>query len=170
MNHISKLAAAAVALVALGTGCDKGGSDSLIITGYDVTCSGDKVTFSVQTDGGEAKDGLVFTQETANATPQYSDEHDVLSTGPDALKLTIDAGVAFDDAVRNEGTVFSCDQHFNSPGQVLTYAFGVYGDGGAIVDCLVGGHDPQGLKNGDYGDRINEPSGEFDLGKCVVAQ
>lgn len=165
---------AAVFSVLLACEKEENGDGPLLIESYSVVCENDKVTFTATTSG-PGFDGLVYTQETASEyqnngeLTQYSDEHDLLSNG-NRMTATIDAG---GDAVRNESTLFTCDGHYNEValdgGPFMTFAFAAYGEDGEVTDCLVGGHDPQGLKNGDYsGAAVNAPS--FDLGGCVVAQ
>ena len=61
----------------------------------EVSCTGPTtVEFRVETTGEVPSDGLIFSQETANATPQYSDEHTlavvtVCNTGHGAIGLSI---------------------------------------------------------------------------------
>ncbi len=163
--------------------CDGGGEEGPpLITSYSVSCGADdKVTFSASVDGTPA-DGLVYMQETASeyldggSLVQFSDEHDLKNNAAgDGLTATIATGVTLGSDERNVSTIFSCGGHFEenaSDGSpFMTYAFGVYGPAGDIVDCLAGGNDPEGLIAGDYeAAAVNPPSGEFDLSACVAEQ
>lgn len=143
------------------------------ITGGDINCdTTTQVTFTVNTTG-VPEDGTVFSQETGNTTPNWSDEHDLVVSSADAcgqdaeLTQTLATGAAVADWAPNQSTVFQCtaDTHFDA--DVMTYAFRVYDDTGALLDCLVAGNNPGGLIDGSI-DRVNDPSNPTELAGCAT--
>lgn len=138
-----------------------------------VTCDGHEVTYYAETTGW-TDGGYVFTQETGNTEPQYSDEHDLESFDYDAcgewdhLRRRLQDRDTMSDPIndwqRNVSTVFDCDDHFGDP-NVITYAFAVVDLDGNEAACIVYGDDPEGMINGDYQRVDAQPS--FDLNQCV---
>jgi hypothetical protein len=158
-----------------GTGfCTATSDDPPTIDVATVDCNGNQVSFFVETTNW-TDDGVVFTQETGNPETQWSDEHDLLSVEWDEcgfwdrLRLTLNDASTLDDPLydwqQNVSTVFDCSLHYGDP-NVITYAFAVY-DGNQVADCIVFGHDPQGMINGNYR-RVNQPS--FNLSQCTLGQ
>lgn len=133
----------------------------------------DTVRFYAETVG-LASAGVVFQQETANAEPQWSDEHDLVSIDADPagawthLELQIADGSTlgnpFADWERNVSTAFTCAAHITGPGHVMSWVFAVYDTSGAVAGCVAFGNDGQGVLDAAYV-RIDEPS--FDVGSCV---
>ena len=174
------------ALAAVACTGDEGKSDSgsetgtttepteLLVESYSVSCNADnsEITYSATTSA-TGYDGLVYQQETGSsymkdgALLQFSDEHDLTSSGT-SMSITVADGGGL-DAVRNVDTLFDCELHINEP-DWMTYAFGVYDDAGVIADCLAGGGDAPGLIDGTYtAPAVNAPSADFDLSACVAA-
>lgn len=146
-----------------------------VIQEVRVEClSTNTVRFYARTEGW-TDDGYVFSQETGNQTPNYSDEHDLTAYDWDAcgfednLERELSTSADYNAAQRNQSTVFSCepDVHFDGAG-VMTYAFAVNDQQGQVADCLAFGEDVNGMKNSPASDRVNEPS--FDLGICSAGQ
>ena len=145
---------------------------SFFIDSASVSCSNGQVRFFVQANGW-TDGGIVFSEETGNVEPHWSDEHDLRSYDfdPDGEWDLLDREILdatqladpLDDVRRNESTLFACDTHYNLPG-VMTYAFAVIDLNGALADCLMFGDDPEGLRNRSY-DRVFEPS--FPLEICT---
>lgn len=136
-----------------------------------VTCdASDNVRFYARTEGWTG-DGWVFSQETANPTPNWSDTHDMESYQFDAcgyedeLERTLATGAAVAAWEMNVSTVFTCAAHFDAANGVMSYAVGVKDLDGNLADCLAWGQDPDGMIDGSVG-RVNEPG--FSLANCVV--
>lgn len=143
---------------------------AITIVSTSVDCVGDTVQFGMHVEG-ITGDGLVFMQETANAGPHLAEEHDLVSVDSDpavpfddlAQSLLEDA--SYDDQMRNEASLFRCRHHFEAD-DVMTYAFVALDVTGNVADCVVWGHDPDGLIDETY-PRVAEPS--VDLSSCRVA-
>ena len=143
------------------------------IVDADVTCTGTDVRFYAETEGW-TDGGLVFSQETANAEPNYSDEHELASFNADAcgfmdeLERVIGDGTTVNDPLNdcniNECSVFTCGAHYNDP-NVMSYAFYVYDSAANFADCRAIGENPGKLLSDGSANRVNEPS--FDLGNCT---
>ncbi len=153
------------------TGTDTGCATPLpiLIGPVSVTCdASDMVTFDLSVDGA-ASGGLIFSQETGNTTPQFSDEHDLTATGTSecgtgSLGLTLATGGA---GALNDNTVFSCADHHGSPQGVMSYIAVAFDDTGAQADCYAWGHNPQDAIDGTS-DRVVAPTA--DLSNCAVDQ
>lgn len=161
-----------------GTAACPGGAYSgpITITSHSVGCGGGTtVTFDVTTDG-VTGGGWVFSQETGNADDpydQWSDTHTLDSVGADADCNTDHLSRTLDDVTHladplvdwqiDQSTVFGCATHYESPGPVMSYAFGVADATGALVTCAAYGEDVAGMLNGTY-NRANPP--DFDLSGC----
>ena len=152
--------------------CDNVYDGPVTIEVATVECTGDEVTFYAETKG-LTDGGMVFTQETGNQEPNYSDEHDLASFEFDNcgrwdhLRRTIQDASTLDDAFndwqRNSSTVFDCDLHYGD-GDVVTYAFVVMDQDGNEADCIAYGEDVQELIN-NSADRVADPS--FNTSQCV---
>lgn len=130
--------------------------------------AGERVRFYARTEGWTAN-GWVFSQDTANPVPNWSDTHDLESYQWDAcgyqdeLEQVLDQGALVGTWATNESTVFTCAAHFE--GGVMSYAVGVKDLDGNLADCFSWGHDPWAMIQGTSA-RINEPG--FDLDDCVI--
>lgn len=184
-NHLALFAALATACAGGGGATDTGTVDTgvegcadfydgpVTIDRVSVKCNGDQVTFQAETTGW-ADGGWVFSQETGNKEPQWSDEHDLESVDFDRcgqwdhLERTIRDGSTLADPLRdwarNESSVFQCGPHYGDP-KVMTYAFAVKDVNGELASCVVFGDDPRGLVDDTY-ERVNDPS--FDTSRCVT--
>lgn len=139
-----------------------------------VECNGNNtVRFAAETKGW-TDGGYVFSQETGNPEPQWSDQHDLASVdfdpcgAFDKLEREIQDGDTLADPTNdwqeNVSSVFQCDDHYESPGIVMSYAFAVVDIDGAFADCVAYGDDPDGLVNDAY-NRLANPVG-FDASDC----
>ncbi len=143
-----------------------------------VTCdTPDQVTFNMRT-AGLTSGGLVFSQETANAEPQWSDEHDLNSIDFDGecgsfdeLAVTLATGAGANDWEVNASTLFRCDTDGTDPyhhnADVMSYAFRVYDLDQVLADCVVGGDDPDGLLDGTYARQL-DPFMPAELAACEI--
>jgi hypothetical protein len=155
-------------------GCEDVYDGPISITMVDVTCDGaDNVRFSAETEGWTAG-GDVFAIDTRNVNP-FSEEHSlevyehdecgfwdrlerIVTTTPYPAPNPVEPGYEADVS-----SLFSCSDHYEAGQPVMTYAFFVYDDAGALADCYVAGHDAAGLINGDYDDDfITEPTNPID--------
>jgi len=182
-NHLALFAALIVACTGQGPGTDTGTEGTgdcedfyegpVSIDQVSVDCEGSRVTFGAETVGW-TDGGYVFSQETGNQEPQWSDEHDLESVeydecgAWDRLEQTIRDGSTLSDPLndwaRNESSVFRCGAHYGDS-NVMTYAFVVKDVDGEVASCVVFGDDPQGLISGRY-ERVNEPT--FDTSRCTT--
>lgn len=130
----------------------------------------DVVRFYARTEGWTG-DGWVFSQETANPTPNWSDTHDMASYQFDAcgyedeLERSLETGAAPATWEMNVSSVFTCAGHYDAANGVMSYAVGVMDIDGNLADCLAWGQDPDGMIDGSIS-RVNEPG--FSLANCVV--
>ena len=133
------------------------------------------VLFRVLTDG-LASNGLVFSQQTGGSEPQYSDEHELVSIewdfdcgAWDHLEQVLTTGVPPSEAVVNQSTGFECGDGVPAGhnDDTLTYAFRVYDLDQELADCIVAGHDPQGLIDDTY-QRATDPLAMEELSACDV--
>ncbi|HHO53450.1 MAG TPA: hypothetical protein ENK18_21905 [Deltaproteobacteria bacterium] len=151
----------------------------ILIVEAGITCDdANTVTFTATTDG-LTSGGLIFSQETGNAEPQWADEHDLESIdwdencgSYDNLARTLTTGAGVNDWQVNQSTVFRCDDdgagnpyHHNA--DVMSYAFRVYDFDNVMADCIIGGDDPTGMVNGTY-NRVNDPVNPGELASCDV--
>lgn len=141
------------------------------IESIDINCdTTTQVTFTVNTVG-VAADGNVFSQETGNATPNYSDNHTLAFDSSDAcgqtsvLTRTLTTDTSLANAQPDSSTVFSCAADTHYAADVMTYAFHIFDDGGNELDCLVAGNNPSDLIDG-ASDRVNEPT--YSVADCAT--
>lgn len=154
------------------TGPTDTGMGAALITSASVSCDiYERVTLWAETSARVAN-GLVFSQETGNVDPHWADEHtlyevDQPTTGSLDLTyaITLDTEAGLNDWVVDQSTVFSCSNHFEA--NVMSHAFRVYDFGGVLADCLVLGHDPQGLIDNDYA-RVTDPATPSEIASCRV--
>ncbi|MBX2803762.1 MAG: hypothetical protein KTR31_39165 [Myxococcales bacterium] len=160
------------------TGCVGGPfTGPVVIAAANISCVDDNtVLFEMSTDG-IASDGLVFSQETANPTPNFSDEHSLAVVDSDAecgtftdLERELSTGIVnFETDV---STLFRCDEsaggdpyHHNAV--VMTYAFRAYDSTGAFADCVIAGENPTALRDGTI-KRVNEPANPSEIASCDI--
>ena len=114
--------------------------------------------------------GRVFTQETGNPEPNWSDDHtlDTIASDPlgwyDEIERRLETAVSITDWEPDVSTLFGCQAHFEAP-QIMSYALMVTDAAGNLADCVAWGDDPQGMIDGAV-DRVNEPP--FDLTACRI--
>lgn len=145
------------------------GSAPLLILSASVSCDlQDQVTFEIETSAEALGEGMVFTQETGNVEPQWSDEHRLYAVdAAPSLRygIVLRSGADVGDWAVDDSTVFSCDDHFGN--NVVSHAFRIYDGSNDLADCLVLGHDPQGLIDGTH-DRVDDPVNPNELTMCRV--
>lgn len=165
-----------------GGGGDSGSPDTtcpstftgpVLLADLAVTCDADgAIDFYAET-AGWAGGGKVFAIDSASAVP-WTEEHDLESAERDPcgawdhLHRVVPARASTASTTtalyeRNVSSFFTCDAHIDAG--VMTYAFAVLDDAGAVIDCVIAGADPQGLADGTYAPAfVEEPS--FDLTAC----
>ncbi len=156
------------------SGCATPFEGPIVIVQAGIVCdNASQVTFTASTDG-LTSGGLIYSQETGNVEPQYSDEHDLESTDWDEecgsfdnLARTLSTDAAFGASVVNQSTVFSCaaDTHFAS--DVMSYVVRVYDFDDSMADCLAAGDDAQGVLDSTY-EAVNPPFSPSEFANCDV--
>ena len=147
--------------------CDTTYSGPVTITTASASCASNTATIEVETEGWTA-DGRIYQTDNAD-NPPYHDEHDLTSYefdqcgAWDHLRTTLATDTAYADLEENVNTLFSCANHYNSPGAVMSYAAMVYDLSGNEADCLAWGVDPNAVVADSSGDG---PS--WDESICVV--
>jgi len=130
-----------------------------------VQCSGSTVAFSFDFLG-DAVQGLVDAADSQNLG-NWNDYHSLDASaftsngGYTLLSKEVDVGASVGDWAEGVRTVFTCADHFDSPG-VMSYIVRAYDLNTALADCVAFGEDPAGMIDGDYFN-YNAPiaSGEF---------
>lgn len=136
------------------------------VVSWLVLCDEESETVQVSVDS-EASRAVFFQQETANMTPQWSEEHALAMETNNFFSATLETETDVTDWVSGESTVFWCDIHIDFEIPIMTYAVAIFdGDDGPMLDCVTFGHDPQGLIDGDYPTAGSGPS--FPIESCRV--
>jgi hypothetical protein len=147
------------------------------VESINVNCVTTEATLQASLTGVSAVGSAVmFLQETGNIEPNWSEEHPLETESIDEclaaeeLQTVIESlGVAVGQGIPGDASVFTCDAHFNDP-EVLTVAVFVEdADDSSVTSCLVVGHDPQGLINGEYDNAGSAEDASFTLSDCDAA-
>lgn len=154
------------------TGCASTYTGPTTVTVASASCTAGTATIEVETEGWTA-DGRLYQIDNADVNP-WEDEHDLTSYEFDECgfydhlrtSLTTDAGLGWEE---NVSTLFSCDNHYNSPGAVMSYAAMVNDITGAPADCLAWGFDAaQIIDNGATVDGGAADGPSWDETICVA--